>query len=934
MSVLLIFALTTLAQGLVDRYVPGRMLVRLPSEYETICETDQDGYLITGIQSVDQMNRRYGVKSGKYLVPIRQMNEEYQRKSRFWKNLYIFHFEDKEADVISISEAYSQLPEVHIAEPDWVKDQRRTTPNDFKYRSQWHLEQIQADLAWDFQTGSENVVSSCFEGSDWAHPDLAPVIWNNPGEDADGDGRTIEPHYSFPDGGYVWRWDPDDLNGIDDDGNGYVDDLIGWDFIEDLGDWDVIHPEEDAEEEDMDPMDEIGYVGHGTHVSGTMVLGTNNEFGCASVSWNTRVAILRTDYVYYQDMYRDWHGAHETSATLSAFQYANMMDFDVYCLSYGGYSYSGLVSAVLREAWDSVGVVICAAAGNEDTEELSYPASYTHVLGVAASNEHDYRAEFSNYGDRIDISAPGTGIWSAMPRHNIISGDRTFPYEATDGTSMAAPVVAGAAAMLMSEYPDSSNLFTYLRIVDSAEPMPDPMFDSGMLGSGRLNLFKALYQGVYPYFELDSIAVYAEPGDEDGRINVAETGYMIASYTSDPEWQPSGDLTLRIIAHDDDIENVVGEVDLGSISPGESIDNFSVPLTFTPGETFIDGRRVVFTARLESSTGYFREDTISSMIGYPAILLYDRDGGTGAETYIAGDLERGGVQYDIYDAETYGPIDQDFLIANFRTIIFVAGSNEADPISEEEVTVFENFLAERDGRNMLLSGQYLADSPLITDLLADYFKTEHVTDAVNRFWALNIVGTPDDTVTNEAHIAAAMGTDCVGQQHSPGTCTAIDDGINCLVYQDHWTDYCGTRHEEMGMKTFFMEFSASGIHGINPAGLTRYQILYRILEWFGHPFMGVNEKIDLIPTRINHKAYPNPFNGSAKIKFELPKSGNTDVTIFDLSGRKIQTLHSGNMEKGIHTLTFTPDAQTTSGMYLYRIENSGKTEVGRILYMK
>jgi hypothetical protein len=394
-----------------DEWLPGSFAIWLDPSFETTCEYDNNGILITGIPEIDELNARYGVTFGEYMFPIRKMRPGRKTYLMDFRNLYEFKVSDLSTDIPALCEVYKSVQGVLECDPNFLIPKMKVTPNDPKFSSQWHLDKIQAIDAWDYTTGDSSVVVSCFESVDWGHKDIGPVLWQNLGEDANGNGATVV--YSRSANGYIF--DRGDVNGIDDDGNGYIDDFIGWDFIRDLCGYDRIHPEEACGFEDNAPMDVIGEVGHGTHVSATMTSATNNGYGCASISWQPRITCLRTEYTYMGDY--GWHGAHETNATIRAFGYAIDNGVDVFCLSYGGYSYSGVVSSVLRRAWDSTGVNIIAAAGNENVAELSYPASYYMVMGVAATEQTDRKAAFSNYGDRIDIAAPGVGIWAAIPRH-------------------------------------------------------------------------------------------------------------------------------------------------------------------------------------------------------------------------------------------------------------------------------------------------------------------------------------------------------------------------------------------------------------------------------------------------------------------------------------------------------------------------------------
>ena len=251
---------------------------------------------------------------------------------------------------------------------------------------------ISAPAAWDAALDAEDVVVAVIDtGVNTAHPDLAGRIWTNPDEIAD--------------------------NGIDDDGNGYIDDINGWDFVED----------------DAVPNDPNG---HGTHVSGTIAAVRNNETGIAGVADNARIMALR---------FLNANGSGYISDALVALEYAVDNNAPISNNSWGGGGYSSAFSDMLDQA-ASNGHVFVAAAGNsaQDIDAyVSYPAGYSHpnILSVAAHGPTGVLASFSNYGiTSVDISAPGVSILSSVSS----SG-----YAYYSGTSMAAPHAAGVAAMLL-----------------------------------------------------------------------------------------------------------------------------------------------------------------------------------------------------------------------------------------------------------------------------------------------------------------------------------------------------------------------------------------------------------------------------------------------------------------------------------------------------
>ncbi|MCE0494868.1 S8 family serine peptidase [Vibrio salinus] len=309
-------------------------------------------------------------------------------------------------------ETLQQLPFVSYAEPDYVI---RPDTNDQYYGLLWGLENtgqdirgvtgvydsdIDADLAWSTTTGNPDLIVAVIDtGVDYNHNDLNENVWINPGEIAG--------------------------NGIDDDGNGYIDDIYGYDFFSN----------------DSNPIDEEG---HGTHVAGTICAESNNNIGISGVAWQCKIMALR---------FLGPNGGY-TSDAITALDYAVAKGVKISNNSWGGGGYSqGLYDAISNAAAN--GHVFVAAAGNggadsigDDTDILPhYPSSYNleNIISVAATNNRDQLAGFSNYGlNSVDVGAPGVNIVSTM----------LGSYYWSSGTSMAAPHVAGVAALILSLHPD------------------------------------------------------------------------------------------------------------------------------------------------------------------------------------------------------------------------------------------------------------------------------------------------------------------------------------------------------------------------------------------------------------------------------------------------------------------------------------------------
>lgn len=291
-------------------------------------------------------------------------------------------------DNISVEQAlvmFQNDPTVEYAEPDYYVYATSTTPNDTSFSDLWAHENtgqnvngtagvsgvdIKSTQAWDIETGISNdvVIAIVDSGVDYNHPDLAANIWNNPGETPG--------------------------NGIDDDGNGYVDDIVGWDFVN----------------ERNDPIDSNR---HGTHVAGTIAAVGNNNLGVAGVTWKAKIMCLRA---------LNANGVGLTSDLLEAVLYANANGAHIMNNSWGGYGGSQAV----KDAFDASTTVAVCAAGNESNNNdanPAYPGTYgsDSIISVAATNQDDGLAWFSNYGaNTVHVGAPGTNILSTVPDRKVV----------------------------------------------------------------------------------------------------------------------------------------------------------------------------------------------------------------------------------------------------------------------------------------------------------------------------------------------------------------------------------------------------------------------------------------------------------------------------------------------------------------------------------
>lgn len=338
----------------------------------------------------------------------------------------------------TVTNWFSHNSNIAAFEQDSVR-QFQLTPNDPGTGQLYSMTKINASSAWNLTTGSKSVVVGVIDtGIDYNHPDLAANVWKNPGEIAG--------------------------NGIDDDGNGFVDDVYGFNFVSNTG----------------NVMDDNG---HGTHVSGTIAAVGNNSRGVVGVNWNTSVMALK---------FLDNTGSGYISNAILAVNYATMMksrygvNIKVLNNSWGGGGYSAALDSAIQ-ASNNAGILFVAAAGNSGTNNdttAQYPANFTspNVISVAASDQNDQLASFSCYGaSTVDLAAPGVSIYSTLPNNR---------YGIYSGTSMATPLVSGVAALAWAYKPNASVTDIRNALLNGVDHISSL---SGKVASGgRLNAYNTL----------------------------------------------------------------------------------------------------------------------------------------------------------------------------------------------------------------------------------------------------------------------------------------------------------------------------------------------------------------------------------------------------------------------------------------------------------
>ena len=494
--------------------------------------------------------------------------------------------------------------DVEYAENEFIR-RVKYTPNDPLANQQCSLNSVKATQAWDFwdipngliPDGQQVLLASVDTGVDYTHPDIQSnswinqaeipewlseagldqnddgyydaseiVLWlQNEGMDVDGDG-----FYTLRD--IVSTGSPFE-DGDDNDGNGYADDLLGWDTSGAAG----------IDDNDPYPKEEAvssGTWAHGTHVAGILAATSDNNLGMASTSYNAKFISVKAsrDNQSGEPGINDGYPAILYAA--KAGYYAGT--FTIINNSWGGGGYSGSENATINTAFNTYGAVVVCAAGNGDDAggqayESHYPSSYDNSVSVCAMGCSYSWGNWATYHPTVDLAAPGENI------HSTIIGTG---YEAWDGSSMASPNAASCFGLLKAYYPDWSNQELMDRIYSTADRIvydqnPDYLDCNGnsgqdCFGHGMVDVYKAIGLTFSPNISIENSSVNMV-NDDDGVLNPGETAQLSITLNNEQGWTDANALFATLSTENQDVNILNDFVQYGSLAGGESFapsDNF------------------------------------------------------------------------------------------------------------------------------------------------------------------------------------------------------------------------------------------------------------------------------------------------------------------------------------------------------------------------
>lgn len=805
--------------------------------------------------------------------------------------IYRITFPEKYS-VTKVAEEFAKDQNIEYAEPIPV-NYLLEVPNDPMYGDLHHLPQIKADSAWDIhkgENGTEEVVIAIVDsGVEWDHEDLVDNIWQNMGEDYDGDGKTIE----FVGG--KWIFDLGDENGVDDDNNGFVDDFIGWNFF--------------SSGNDPSPIPGLYKWEHGTLMGGYASATTNNNIGVASISWNLKILPVQAGWDC------------KISQAYNAIIYAAENGADIISNSWGGYEFNSLANQEVIEYVIGLGSIIVAATANDNQSKNIYPASYPGVIAVSALNHIDQKASYSNFGPHVTVSAPG-----GDGGFELLTTDVNNSYSCTSGTSCATPIVASLLGLVKSYHPEWSADQVITQVLGTADPIDsyNPGFEN-LLGSGRINAYKALTDTGVTLDQEISIDLHSlsfQDSDGNNMLELGDTASLTLKLRNYNYGVGSDNATFTLTTEEPTIL-LLNDTCSGAIPADDffMLDNVFQFIIVDAESTCFANFQLITTADVEITWGATID--LKVLIAPQGFLVYQGEGTSYAYSgdYINGFLVEQGHQvfYTTHFPSSLKGFDAAFLSYGNYNIDLRSGT----PITMEMTQAMKEYL--------INSGRIYIDCGTFFGIQA-YYAYPNLQELKELF---SIAETDFQQIENTINMLGGLpGSICEGIEFTNSTqfpywhiefMTPNDNGIASFEEQDYGT-VAIEGEGEYGQKTFYLSYALAHLDD-NSQG-TRDELMTQIVNFF---MQGVGDNEIISEKQIQEiTIFPCPFNENTNIHFTLNEDSYIKLEIFDLTGNQVAILCDKNLQSGYYIFQFNGE-YISHGIYFCRLQVGDQVVAKKII---
>ncbi|RMF62551.1 MAG: T9SS C-terminal target domain-containing protein [Calditrichaeota bacterium] len=846
---------------------------------------------------------------------------------------------------IAVAMAVAQDPAVEYAEPLHLY-RIEDTPNDPLFGEQVFHSIIKSTAAWDVVKGEQGsvVIAVVDGGTNINHEDIAANLWVNTDE--------------IPD------------NGIDDDNNGFVDDVHGWNFANDSNDPSGLS---------ATPTN----ANHGTHVAGIADAVANNGVGVAGVAFNAMLMPIDAGHPTQDNV---------IGAGFAGIIYAANNGADVINTSWGGAGApSQFEQDVVTMAAD-MGAVVVASAGNSGNSVIHYPSGYPTVLSVASVSNFDQRSNFSSFGTTVDLAAPGENIRSSFNGNGI--------YGFFSGTSQAAPVVTGTVALVKTQHPDWSGVQAAEQVRVTADNIDDqnPSL-AGQLGRGRVNALRAVTE-TSPSVRISKVS-FTE-NNNDGVIQPGESVQLTLTLINYLEPVNNLDVTLT---EDDPFVTLVTSSD--AIASLGTLQEQTVNFAFDVASTAPSGRPLDFA--VEVSNGSYQDVDRFTLVVQPTFGNADINNVTVSLTNLGRigfadpNNQLGGIGFRFKNSESLlfegaiiagtGPtqlsnaarsqfvggtllFDQDFSGANGGDLRIITPGVLSD---QESFAAFVDDKSNTPMNLRITQESFASSSPPNDDFVLIRYTIENLGDRLDNFHFGLFMDW--DIPTNSPDPMAAVDNIAVyDSQRRLGVVSFGNTFVGTALMTEGTVNYRGISNPDPTFGVFDgftddekWEAISGGIQGVSQGPVDVSHVLaagpftiesdQHIQVGFalvaGESLQDLQQNTDAakefwdsifttdvkdepppgVPTRFAlQQNYPNPFNPTTTIRYQVPQAANVRIVIYNLLGQRVRTLVDERKPAGTYSVQWNgrDDSGRTvaSGVYLYRLVSGKFRQTQKMLLLK
>ncbi len=903
----------------------------------------------TGLTAFDSTVARYQVevieRAFPFLDYVEPTPKTAQNLAALRRTYYVRY--RTETDPERVARALSAVRGVVYAEPILIHrmygPERPTDPNDSSYGDQTYLRHMRLPEAWDLVKGEDGtppvVIAIVDSGTDWDHEDLLANVWTNEDE--------------IPG------------NGIDDDANGFIDDVHGANFA-------------NGDEMNNDPKSQSGHT-HGTLVAGAASAVTDNAIGLAGTAWNAEFMSVNADCLDSM-----------VTCAYAGVLYAAANGADIINASWGGFS-GGQELKMIEQALDlatDMGALVVAAAGNDNVNNdvlPSYPGGYNRVLSVGATEKDSRRrAEFSQYGKTVNVFAPGVDIITTSP-----GNEYSF---LTSGTSFASPLVSGVAALIKTRFPEISPdaLREQLRLSSENMDAENPGY-AGQLGRGYVNAEASLRAPTVPAVRVKRWSW--SDADGDGRIDSGD--HVTVDATIFNYLSAAQSLTVELVPAESYpfITMTAAEYQVGFLERDDSTEvtfQFEVAANTPPNE------RVQFYARIrdgvftdEADAFYFGINRRPDLVHASLSALYvatDGDNWTNnsgwdttmvptegefADWYGIMSVQDRVIGLDLYENNLSGMLPVEWTGLSELEILFLSFNSLSGPIPAELGQLSELRVMDLDGN--LLSGEIPAElgqllalqelwlnvnslsGPIPTELgqlsqlrlltLNSNSLSESIPAELGQLSELRFLWLADNSLSGR--IPAELGqlsqlqVLLLNRNSLSGPIPAELGQLSRLeVLSLDDNSLTGQLPRSFMQLDSLRSLSFGGQDLCAPSDDEFQAWLGSIPDVFGPTCTVVAVENASLPEVFTIQGnYPNPFRDATRLVLDLPWPARVAVEVLDVTGRRVLTIPAVALSAGWERSLELSSEALSSGLYLYRLiatssEGTVSTHVGRFIQIR